>query len=115
MIWSLDFTENAKKDIERLKKSEKQAYQKLLRLLDELIAHPTTGTGKPELKKYGLSGFYSRRITQKHRLVYQIHEEKVVVLVLSPIFNLSSKLKQTFVYAMQRFVVSPYAEKASPF
>jgi|GEM_PF-3740506 len=40
MIWNLDFTDNAKKDIAKLKKSEKQAYQKLMQLLAELIDHP---------------------------------------------------------------------------
>ncbi|WP_432714658.1 type II toxin-antitoxin system YoeB family toxin [Pedobacter sp.] len=62
MSWHLDFTENAKEDISKLKKSEKQAYQKLVQLLDELIAHPRTGTGKPQIKKHNLSGLYSRRI-----------------------------------------------------
>ncbi|WP_083488657.1 Txe/YoeB family addiction module toxin [Pedobacter borealis] len=48
-----------------------------------ILDHPTTGAGKPELKKYNLSGLYSRRITQKHRLVYQINGEEVSVLVLA--------------------------------
>jgi toxin YoeB len=107
MIYELIISPNAVEDISFLKKTDKLAYQKLEKLLLELREHPKTGSGKPQLKKYGLSGFYSRRITQKHRMVYQIHEEKVVVLVLSPILNLSSKLEQTFVYAMQSFVVSP--------
>ncbi|WP_420836610.1 Txe/YoeB family addiction module toxin [Arcticibacter tournemirensis] len=56
---------------------------KLEKLLLELREHPKTGTGKPQLKKYTLSGFYSRRISHKHRLVYQILEEKVIVLILA--------------------------------
>ena len=40
MIWQLDFTENAKEDIAKLKKSEKHAYEKLMQLLDELVEHP---------------------------------------------------------------------------
>lgn len=83
MTWKLDFTDNAKDDIAKLKRSEKQAFQKLIELLGELTEHPKTGTGKPQLKKHDLSGFYSGRINQKHRLVYQIFEEDVTVLVLS--------------------------------
>jgi len=39
-----------------------------MKLLDELIDHPTTGTGKPKKMKY--ADCSSRRITQKHRFVY---------------------------------------------
>jgi toxin YoeB len=83
MIYKLIISPNAIEDISFLKKTDKSAYNKLERLFEELREHPKTGTGKPQLKKYGLSGFYSRRITQKHRLIYQIIEEKVTVLVLS--------------------------------
>lgn len=47
MIYELYFTEQARKDISVLKKSEPQAYKKLERLLTELQEHPTTGSGKP--------------------------------------------------------------------
>jgi toxin YoeB len=82
-MYSLDFTQQAIEDLRWLKKTDQTAYKKTQILLIELIEHPTTGTGKPELKKYNLSGLYSRRITQKHRLVYQINGETVSVLVLS--------------------------------
>ncbi|RBQ08666.1 Txe/YoeB family addiction module toxin [Pedobacter miscanthi] len=83
MMYSLEFTSSAIEDLKWLKKTDQNAYKKVQKLLLELIEHPTTGTGKPELKKYNLSGLYSRRITQKHRLVYQINGETVNVLVLS--------------------------------
>lgn len=82
-MYSLEFTPSAIEDLKWLKKTDQSAYKKAQKLLLELTEHPTTGTGKPELKKYNLSGFYSRRITQKHRLVYQINGETVSVLVLS--------------------------------
>jgi toxin YoeB len=47
------------------------------------MEHPRTGTGKPEIKKYDLAGLYSRRISQKHRLVYQIKDETVTVIVIT--------------------------------
>ncbi|MGM9478551.1 Txe/YoeB family addiction module toxin [Pedobacter sp. GSP4] len=82
-MYSLEFTSQAIEDLKWLKKTDQIAYKKVQKLLVELIEHPTTGTGKPELKKYNLSGLYSRRITQKHRLVYQINGETISVLVLS--------------------------------
>jgi toxin YoeB len=47
------------------------------------MEHPYTGTGKPKPMKYEFSGCYSRRITKKHRLVYSVDDDKVIVLVLS--------------------------------
>jgi toxin-antitoxin system, toxin component, Txe/YoeB family len=72
-----------KKDIQSLKKSETSVYKKLIRLLEELTEHPTTGIGKPEKLKHELGGLYSRRLTQKHRLVYRVDEERITVLVIS--------------------------------
>lgn len=91
ITYTLEFDEQALKDIQLLKKSEKQAYNKLLKLLDELTEHPTTGTGKPEVLKFGLSGFYSRRITQKHRFVYKVDNEQITVLIISAIGHYSDK------------------------
>jgi toxin YoeB len=64
------------------KKSNPAAYRKLTHLLLELEQHPRTGTGKPEPLRGGGGNLYSRRITQKHRLLYEIHDETIIVLVL---------------------------------
>lgn len=91
VIYTLEFDDQAIKDIKFLKKSEKQAYAKLLILLDELMEHPTVGTGKPEMLKFGYSGFYSRRITQKHRLIYRVDKESISVLIVSAVGHYNSK------------------------
>ena len=84
MSYTLVFSDDALEDIERHKKSgEKAVLKKLQRLFNELREHPTTGTGQPEKFKYDLVGLYSRRINQKHRLVYSIREQVVTVYVLS--------------------------------
>lgn len=51
--------------------------------MEELREHPRTGSGKPEKLKHELEGFYSRRIDRKHRMVYEIEDEIVTVVVLS--------------------------------
>lgn len=83
MIYELHFTDEAKKDIASLKKSEPIAFQKVQKLLLELMEHPYSGTGKPEQLKYNYSGYYSRRITQKHRLVYEVNDQEITVIVLA--------------------------------
>lgn len=82
-MYILEFTEIAKDGIARLKKSEPAAFNKLQKLLIELMEHPLTGTGCPERLTGDLSGKMSRHISQKHRLVYRIEEDIVTVYVLS--------------------------------
>ena len=82
-MYELKFTEKADEDMLRLQKSgELKAFNKLNALLKELVVHPKAGTGHPEqLKRY--SGIrWSRHITDKHRLVYDIFEEVVTVEIV---------------------------------
>jgi len=84
MKYHLDFSDIARKEIAQLKKSEPKSFDKLNNLLKELILNPRIGTGKPELMKYGsYKGLWSRRITGKHRLVYSINDNEVIVFVIS--------------------------------
>jgi toxin YoeB len=84
MKYELQYTSDFENDKERLRKSgDIKALQKLATLLLELTEHPTTGTGKPEPLSGNRVGQWSRRITQKHRLIYFIEEKKVIVLLLS--------------------------------
>ena len=84
MSYTLEFSKTALKDIEKHKKSgDKSTLKKIEKLLNELMEHPATGTGQPEMLKHDLAGLYSRRINRKHRLVYSIKEEIVTVHVLS--------------------------------
>lgn len=84
MIYTLQFTKTALSDIEKHRKSGDQAVlKKLSQIFNELMEHPRTGTGQPEKLKYNLEGLYSRRISRKHRLVYEVKDEIVTVIVLS--------------------------------
>lgn len=83
MSYVLEFSKTALEDIEKHKKSgDKATLKKIEKLLNELMEHPTTGTGQPEKLKHDLAGLYSRRINRKHRLVYSINEKVVTVNVL---------------------------------
>jgi toxin YoeB len=84
MSFSIEITLEAELDIEKFKKSgDKKSLVKIDKLLNELREHPTTGTGKPEKLKYYDIPTWSRRINDKHRLIYRIQEDKILVLVLS--------------------------------
>ncbi|GAB2493771.1 Txe/YoeB family addiction module toxin [Algoriphagus taiwanensis] len=84
MKYELAFTDQAMKDIEKLKNSgDKPLLRKLRALFEELQVHPQTGTGKPEKLKYDFAGYWSRRINHKHRLIYSIEEDKVLVTVIA--------------------------------
>lgn len=83
MAYIIKYKKQAVEDAKKLKHDEPQAFKKLLKLESELKEHPRTGTGKPEPLSGDRAGQWSRRINKKHRLVYEIHDMEVVVLVLT--------------------------------
>ncbi len=82
-MYEIDYRDQALLDIAKLKKNEPVAYKKVISLVQELKEHPKTGSGHPEQLKGEPQGRWSRRITKKHRLVYEIFEKEVVVLVIT--------------------------------
>lgn len=83
MSYAIVFSQIAIEGIEKIKASgDKPALSKLLSLIEELKEHPETGTGKPERLRNNLSGHWSRRISDKHRLIYRIERETVKVFVV---------------------------------
>lgn len=67
----IDFTKEATGHLNYFKKTNDQVILKKIRQLLEVILETTySGIGKPEALKYQFSGFWGRRINQKHRLVY---------------------------------------------
>jgi len=62
-----------------LKKERGSGYsKKITKLVTAIEKDPFTGIGKPEALKYDLSGFWSRRINEEHRIVYKVYEERGV-------------------------------------
>lgn len=69
------FTLKAKEDLDYFKTSGQTGILKKIRqIIEALPAAPYAGIGKPEPLKYGMSGLWSRRINQEHRLVYEVGE-----------------------------------------
>lgn len=82
-MYDIVYTEEAKRGLARLRKDEPKAHAKAVKLLLEVLHHPRTGTGHPHQSSGDRAGQWSRSITKKHRLVYEIHDTEVVVLVLT--------------------------------
>ncbi len=53
---------------------------KIKQLVKEIERSPFKGTGKPEPLKHALSGYWSRRITQEHRLVYKVEDDMITII-----------------------------------
>jgi toxin YoeB len=83
MTYNIDFTDLALQGLVKLAKSEPKAYHKALLLIEELKVHPLLGTGHPEPLKGMPKNRWSRRITDKHRLIYRVLKEEVIVIILS--------------------------------
>lgn len=82
-MYTIVFSEDAKKDLKELHRKAPEAITKLSKLLEEVREHPRTGTGQVEPLKGYDGSVYSRKITKEHRLVYKIYDDVVEVLVLS--------------------------------
>ena len=91
MEYFIDYTEKAIEGLRRLRDNEPKAYAKAQKLIEELRIHPKTGTGKPEQLKGDRAGQWSRRISNRHRMVYMINDTDVVVLILTTIGHYDDK------------------------
>ncbi|HEY8782588.1 MAG TPA: Txe/YoeB family addiction module toxin [Mucilaginibacter sp.] len=85
-------SERAKKDLLNIQKSgDKASVKKVENIISELYDHPETGIGKPERLRFGLSGYWSRQINKKDRLIYIIEDSIVTVTIVSAIGHYSDK------------------------
>jgi len=61
-------------------KNDKKIYQKIVNIIKNIDRSPFEGLGKPEPLKYELTGYWSRRINDEHRLVYQVNDSEVIII-----------------------------------
>jgi toxin YoeB len=71
----------AQKDYEKWAQSNTKIFIKINELINDIDQHPYSGLGKPEPLKHELAGFWSRRITAKDRLVYQISPQNEIIII----------------------------------
>jgi len=68
---------------EELRLKDKKLHKSLCRILKEILRDdPSIGTGKPEPLKHNLSGLWSRRISQKDRVIYKYDNDTIYIFVI---------------------------------
>jgi toxin YoeB len=78
----LIFAEHAWEDYRYWQQTDKQILKRINRLINEIMRDPFSGSGKPEPLKHGLSGHWSRRINDEHRIVYRPAEDAILIAQL---------------------------------
>ena len=82
-MYRIELTPKAEEELVTLGKSgDKASVKKVYRLFEELKLHPYEGTGKPEALVGNYTGYWSRHINRKDRLIYRVKEEVVTVVVV---------------------------------
>ncbi|MCI2284253.1 Txe/YoeB family addiction module toxin [Colwellia sp. MSW7] len=68
---------------EQLREKDKKLHKALCKILKEMLrSDPSSGLGKPEPLKHNLSGLWSKRISQKDRLIYKFDEKYVYIFAI---------------------------------
>ncbi len=76
----LVFAPQAWQDYQHWQATDRTMVKRVNRLIDDMPREPLRGIGKPEPLKYGISGAWSRRITDEHRLVYRVQGNDLLLL-----------------------------------
>jgi toxin YoeB len=77
---NIELSDQAKEDITYWNRVDPARTAKVQRLLASVMQTPYGGLGKPEPLQYDLAGYWSRRITHEHRLVYKVEDDTLYVV-----------------------------------
>ncbi|MFN5515973.1 MAG: Txe/YoeB family addiction module toxin [Cyanobacteriota bacterium] len=75
----LIFSERAWEDYLYWQKTDKKLLQRINALIESIQRTPFEGIGKPEPLKHQLSGYWSRRVNEEHRLIYKVESDAVLI------------------------------------
>jgi toxin YoeB len=75
----LIFSEQAWEDYLYWQKPDRKLLERINALIQEIQREPFRGIGKPEPLKHALSGYWSRRINEEHRLTYKVQEDSILL------------------------------------
>lgn len=78
----LVFSDSAWEDYLYWQRTDKKILRRINSLIEEVMRTPFEGTGKPEPLKHALSGYWSRRINDQHRLVYKVTTDSIFIAQL---------------------------------
>lgn len=78
----LIFSEKAWEDYIEWQRTDKKVLKRIHALIKDTKRNPTKGLGKPEPLKHALSGYWSRRITEEHRMIYKCSDDSLYLAQL---------------------------------
>jgi toxin YoeB len=78
----LIFSDDAWDDYLYWQNNDRKIVERINKLIQEVKREPFSGLGKPEPLKHALSGFWSRRITDEHRMVYRVEADALLLAQL---------------------------------
>jgi toxin YoeB len=78
----LIFAEEAWEDYLEWQRQDRKMLERINKLIREIQRHPFEGIGKPEPLKHALAGFWSRRISDEHRIVYKVEGDSLLIAQL---------------------------------
>ena len=78
----LIFSEHAWEDYLYWQRTDRKILDRVNKLIKEIKRTPFEGTGKPEPLRHSLSGYWSRRITDEHRIVYKVESDSLLIAQL---------------------------------
>lgn len=78
----LIFAEHAWEDYLYWQKTDKKILRRINALIKDVTREPFEGIGKPEPLKHALSGYWSRRINNEHRMVYAVQKDSLLIAQL---------------------------------
>lgn len=76
----LSWTDESWKDYLYWQSQDRKTLKRINKLIEETKRHPFEGIGKPEPLKANLSGYWSRRVDDKNRLVYSVEDDSIIIL-----------------------------------
>jgi toxin YoeB len=79
---NLVFSDDAWEEYLYWQETDPQTLKRIHQLIKEIMRHPYRGIGKPERLKHALQGYWSRRITAEHRIVYRVSGDDVRIAQL---------------------------------
>ncbi len=75
----ITFERTAFADFNEWAEQDRKIHRRIVALIKETLRDPYRGMGKPEPLRHDLSGFWSRRITDEHRLVYRVDADTLII------------------------------------
>ena len=76
----ISFVEKSWEEYNFWQTEDKKVFKKIQRLIKETIRDPFGGIGKPKPLKNNLNGYWSKRITDEHRLVYKVEQNQLIII-----------------------------------